>query len=338
MTRPALPAHAPAQLAARVRELLRLRLPEAEEVAVSQPARVFGGNARVAWACDARWASGRDTHASRHEEPLILLIRAPGSQVQTDPAHEFAALDGLAERGVRAPKVWAHDPDGHLFGAPAVLLQRLPGRADAVEYLSADTELGRARTLDLARAAAELHAVTPAAGTGEPQLAYWRARFEDCRPEPYPALSWLYDWLDDNATPPARPALVHGDFRPGNVLYEGGRIVGLLDWEMAHVGDPVEDIAWAYHALWSPERFVPLEEFVAAYEAAGGVPVTGAALRWNRVFCEVKYATISLQAARAVIDGRSHNLRLIDRARTVIPSIQACLEWISASRPLETPC
>lgn len=338
MTHPTLPAQAPAQLAARVQELLRLRLPEAVDVTVSQPARVFGGNARNAWACEACWTSGPDTHADKHEEPLILLIRAPGSQVQTDPAHEFAALDGLAERGVRAPKVWAHDPDGQLFGAPAVLLQRLPGRTDAVEYLAADTELGRARTLDLARAAAELHAVTPGTGTDEPQLAYWRARFEDCRLEPYPALSWLYDWLDDNAAPPARPAVVHGDLRPGNVLYEGDRIVGLLDWEMAHVGDPVEDIAWAYHALWSPERFVPLEEFVAAYEAAGGVPVTPAALRWNRVFCEVKYVTISLQAASAVIGGRSHNLRLIDRARTVIPSIQACLEWIGCDKPLEASC
>ncbi|HEY3737522.1 MAG TPA: phosphotransferase family protein [Jatrophihabitans sp.] len=323
-------------MAGRVQELLRLRLPQALDVTVSEPVRVFGGNARIAWACDACWTSAGDN--DKHEEPLILLIRAAGSQVQTDPTREFSALDGLAERGVRAPRVWAHDPDGQLFGAPAVLLQRLPGHTDAVEYLSADSELGRARTLDLARAAAELHAVEPIAQSEQPQLAYWRAGFEESRLEPHPALSWLFDWLEDNARPPARRALVHGDFRPGNVLYEGDRIVGLLDWEMAHVGDPIEDLAWAYHSLWSPERFVPIAEFVGAYEGAGGIPVTEAALRWNRVFCEVKYATISLQAARAVIDGRSHNLRLIDRARSVIPSIQVCLEWVAAKKPLEASC
>jgi aminoglycoside phosphotransferase (APT) family kinase protein len=114
--------------------------------------------------------------------------------------------------------------------------------------------------------------------------------------------------------------------------------VGLLDWEMAHVGDPVEDLAWAYRALWSPRRFVPLEEFVAAYEAAGGPPVTTESLRWNRIFCEVRYATISLQAARSFLDGHSRNLRLIDRARTVPPAVRLCLEWISAADPAVAPC
>ncbi|HVV09311.1 phosphotransferase family protein [Amycolatopsis sp.] len=342
MTAPTLDCADPATLAARVEDLLRARVPAARDVTVSDPVRVFGGNARIAWACDATWTvetSPADAPGGKHEEPLILLIRAAGSQVQTDPAREFAALDGLAERGVRAPRVWAHDPDGRVFGAPAVLLERLPGGADAVEYLSANPALGRARTLDLARAAAELHIATPAPRPDESQLTYWRERYEDSRLEPYPALTWLFDWLEDNTSEPEHFALVHGDFRPGNVLYAGERIVGLLDWEMAHVGDPVEDIAWAYHALWSPERFVPIEDFVAAYEAAGGPPVTEARLRWNRIFCEVKYATISLQAARSFLDGRSRNLRLIDRARTVIPSIQACLGWIAAAGHQEVrPC
>jgi aminoglycoside phosphotransferase (APT) family kinase protein len=312
-----------------ITELLGTALPDAVGLRVSGVARVFGGNARRAWSAKATWTNGD----GRHTEDLILLVRLPGSQVRTDPADEIRHLTGLAEQGVRAPRVWAHDSDGHLFGTPAVLLQRLSGRGDAVEYLRADPDLGRTRTLDLARAAAELHAAAPAAQDYDPgaQLAHWRGQFLASRLEPHPALGWLFDWLADHQQAPERTVVVHGDFRVGNVLYDGPRITGVLDWEMAHLGDAVEDLAWAYRALWSPARFCSLADFVEAYTAAGGAPVGADSLLWHRVFCEVKFAAISLQAARSVVDGTSANLRLVDRARTVIPSVNACLSWIAGS-------
>jgi aminoglycoside phosphotransferase (APT) family kinase protein len=269
-----------------IAEMLGPRLPRAGNIHVRDVTRVFGGNARQAWGATATW---NEPEGPRTEE-LILLVRRAASQVRTDPRWELAVLDGLAEHGVRAPRVWGHDPDGYLLGNPAVLLERLPGSADAVAYLRADHEVGRARTLDLARSVAELHnakkdvtAVEPA----EPQLGLWHRQFLDARLEPHPALGWLFDWLADRQVTPARPVVVHGDFRPGNVLYSGDRIVGLLDWEMAHLGHPAEDLAWAYRALWSPERFVPLDEFVAAYTVAGGADIDAETLRWHRVFCEV---------------------------------------------------
>ena len=57
--------------------------------------------------------------------------------------------------------------------------------------------------------------------------------------------------------------MVHGDFRFGNVLYDDTRVTAMLDWEMVHLGDPLEDLAWAYRTRWSLEQFVPLDEFVA---------------------------------------------------------------------------
>jgi aminoglycoside phosphotransferase (APT) family kinase protein len=324
-------ALAASDLARGVATLLGQRLPPGTRIAVSPPERAFGGNARQAWTCAASW----EDEGGRHDEELILLVRGAGSQVSTDPAQESAALHGLAEAGVRAPRIWGADPDGRLFGGAAVLLERLPGRTDAVEYLRADPDVGRARTLDLARALAELHATPmPALGGGQPRgtrawLAQWRQQFEEARREPYPALSWLFDWLADHAVEPARPVLVHGDFRPGNVLFAADRITGLLDWEMAHVGDPSEDLAWAYRALWSPERFVALDEFAAAYEAAGGVHVPADALGWHRIFAEVRFAVISLRASRFFADGATGNLRLIDRARVVIPAVRRSLGWVA---------
>jgi aminoglycoside phosphotransferase (APT) family kinase protein len=317
-------------LASGIVTLLGRRLPPGTPIIASPPRRAFGGNARQAWTCAASWHD----EGGRHDEELILLVRTAGSQVRTDPAQESAALRALADAGVRAPRIWGDDPDGELFGGAAVLLERLPGRTDAVEYLRADPDVGRARTLDLARALAELHAApVPAPAFGQPrgnraQLALWRRQFEEARLEPYPALSWLFDWLAEHAEEPARLVLVHGDFRPGNVLFSGERITGILDWEMAHAGDPGEDLAWAYRALWSPERFVPLGEFAAAYAAAGGARIPARALRWHRVFAEVKFAVISLRAARSFADGGTGSLRLIDRARTVIPAVRRCIGWV----------
>jgi aminoglycoside phosphotransferase (APT) family kinase protein len=326
-----------APIADSIGEMLSTRLPDAHGIEVRDVARVFGGNARQAWSATATW---RDSLRDQTES-LIRMVRRAGSQVQTDPRWELAVLDGLAEQGVRAPRVWGHDLDGHLLGDPAVLLQRLSGSADAVAYLRAEPEVGRARTLDLARAAAELHAVEPAIDAlepGEPQLEMWQRQFLAARLEPLPALGWVFDWLADHQLPPARPVLVHGDFRPGNVLYAEDRITGVLDWEMAHLGHPAEDLAWAYRALWSPQRFVPLKEFLATYTASGGADISVEALRWHRVFCEAKFATISLLAARSVVDGASHNLRLIDRAATVVPAVRRCLDWIGAPDRQEAAC
>ncbi|MBA3742806.1 phosphotransferase family protein [Sporichthya sp.] len=312
-----------------VAELLGTALPDAVGLTVSGVARVFGGNARRAWSATASWTDADGGHTA----DLILLVRLSGSQVRTDPADEIRHLTGLAEQGVRAPRVWAHDGDGHLFGMPAVLLQRMAGRGDAVEYLRADPELGRARTLDLARAAAELHAASPSTGPYDPgaQLEQWRSQFLASRLEPHPALGWLLDWLTDHQPAIERTVVVHGDFRVGNVLYDGPHITGLLDWEMAHLGDAAEDLAWAYRALWSPVRFCSIEDFVAAYADAGGAAIPADSLRWHRVFSEVKFAAISLAAARSLVDGTSTNLRLADRARTVVPAVNLCLSWIAAA-------
>jgi aminoglycoside phosphotransferase (APT) family kinase protein len=327
----------PASIADSIGEMLSSRLSDARGIEVRDVARVFGGNARRAWSATATW---RLADADQSES-VILLVRRVGSQVRTDPRCELVVLDGLAEQGVRAPRVWGHDLDGYLLGAPAVLLERLPGSADAVAYLRAQPEIGRARTLDLARAAAELHAVTPATAglePGESQLPMWHRQFLTARLEPLPGLGWVFDWLADHPVAPARPVLVHGDFRPGNVLYSGDRITGVLDWEMAHIGHPAEDLAWAYRALWSPQRFVPLEEFVATYTSAGGPDIDADTLRWHQVFSEVKFATISLLAARSVIDRSSQNLRLIDRATTVIPAVRRCLNWIGVPARQEAIC
>lgn len=307
---------------------------------VTDVRRVFGGNARQAFAFTAGDVDG------------ILLSQVQRGQVESDPDAEFRVLRRLEGGGVRAPRALAVDRDGSVVGAPSIALERLPGTASISAFLSPDdAEAARRLTADLARATAELHNA-PAGSSGErtapadtyvsagcpgseghtpPVVADWRALFEEARLEPHPIIASLYGWLEDHAPTPARTCIVHGDLRPGNVLYDGDRITGLLDWEMAHDGDPAEDLAWIHRPMWSPEKNLPLDDFLDVYDEHATVPADRAAVDYWRVFCEVKFATISLRAARAFHEGWSTNLRLADRAAMVTGSVRQALEWADAA-------
>ncbi len=98
-------------------------------------------------------------------------------------------------------------------------------------------------------------------------------------PTHYPATRWGINWLRRN--PPSRSEslqLVHADFRNGNMLVDRGQLAAVLDWELAHVGDPMEDLAWMCLRMWrfGNDRlpcggFGSIAALRGGYEAAGGV-------------------------------------------------------------------
>ena len=208
---------------------------------------------------------------------------------------------------------------GHVAGTPSMRPLRNEG---------GDADL-RSVALDLARAAAELHRfdwqaadvsfldpVTPA-DAAHAQLDLWQDQFERQRLGAEPGLRWAFEWLRANAPTAQRVSIVHGDLRFGNLLYEGPELTALLDWEMTHLGDPIEDLGWVYRELWSPRRSLEFEAFLAAYERAAGVVVDREHLRWYQAFGEAKHSVISLTGARSFHDRSTLNLRLADRRATV---------------------
>jgi aminoglycoside phosphotransferase (APT) family kinase protein len=195
--------------------------------------------------------------------------------------------------------------------------------------------------LDLANAAARLHQLdwralgigdilpaTTVADAAATQVAYWHELFQRQRLEPLPVLVFAFGWLRDHPPPTDRESIVHGDLRFGNLLYDNGRINALLDWEMVHLGDPVEDLAWAYRSLWSLEKFVPVGDFLARYGELTATAVAPDHLLYWRLFNEVKHAIISLTAARSFNDGRTRNIRHADRATTVTTYLSRFMEWL----------
>lgn len=329
-------------LAISIARLIEQSMPGTYDVRVTALQPLFGGNARKAWSFDLRYESGDQPQQLQ----CVMLSQLGGRQVESDVAQEFGVLHGLNGHGLRVPRALAVDETGAIVGAPSIVLERLPGKASAVDFLNTKDLAGAQRlTVDLAAVVAQLHSVACPAAAFDPQrtgatplelaarqVAHWETTFEAQRMEPLPVMASLFAWLRHNLPEPQRISLVHGDLRPGNFLYEGDRVAGLLDWEMAHPGDPLEDIGWIYRPMWSPAAFVPLRNFVALYSRLAGVEVGWADVLYYRIFSELKFATISLTAARAFSGGSTRNLRHADRAATVGPCLQRCIEWIKLHR------
>ncbi|MFN0029882.1 MAG: phosphotransferase family protein [Acidimicrobiales bacterium] len=302
-------------------------------VTVSELTRISSvGNAREPWSFSATWA-GRTIRC-------VMLVKAAAGQLETTLAPEFLTIAGLAGSGVPlAPALWM-DESGDAIGSPFFVTEWVPGTADTRPLRRSEPAAAlRQVALDLAVAAAALHRVDPTPFTHLPQtipgtaatdqLAYWGDLFERQRMEPHPALVLALRWLAERAPTAKRVSVVHGDLRFGNLLYDEGRLTALLDWEMTHLGDPIEDLGWVYRELWTGRRALPFEEFLAAYVAAGGGPVDPEHLRWYQVFNEVKHSVISLTGTRSFADRATTSLRHADRAATIVPFVARILDLLA---------
>ncbi|HAZ17150.1 MAG TPA: phosphotransferase family protein [Acidimicrobiaceae bacterium] len=108
---------------------------------------------------------------------------------------------------------------------------------------------------------------------------------------PQPMIDFTARWLLDHLPPEGEPALVHGDFRNGNLLVAPTGMAAVLDWEIAHIGDPMRDLGWLCTASWRfghPEKpvggFGSYEDLFAGYEAESGRAVDPAHVRFWEVF------------------------------------------------------
>ena len=330
---------AAAELQPRLEAFIAEQLVDATEIRVVDLAPISSvGNARQAWGFDVQWRAGPDEHGLS----CVMLAKAEAGQLETQIGPEFHTVRALGATDVPVARALWVDETGAAIGHPFFVTERVAGTADmGLLRRSADDADARAVAIELADAAARLHTADwPALGVAQfltpvtvedaasAQVAYWEDIFVRQRLEPLPVLVFAFDWLRDHPPDTRRVSIVHGDLRFGNLLYEDGRITALLDWEMVHLGDPIEDLAWAYRSLWSLEKFLPIDEFLQHYSDTIGAAVDADHFRFWRLFGEVKHSIISLTAARSFDDGRTHNIRHADRATTVTAYLSRFMEWL----------
>jgi aminoglycoside phosphotransferase (APT) family kinase protein len=195
------------------------------------------------------------------------------------------------------------------------------------EYAGARSRM----TAQLGGALARIHSIEPAALEGilpaaqaDPALAQieeWERQLDEVG-EPLPAVELGLRWLRAHAPDPAAPGLVHGDFRLGNFIVDEDGLAAVIDWELAHLGDPAEDLGWLCIRSWrfgNDDRPVAgvgdLDEFLAAYESAGGEPPDRERIRYWEAFGNVKWAVICARQAHDHLTGirRSHELASLGR-------------------------
>jgi aminoglycoside phosphotransferase (APT) family kinase protein len=284
--------------------------------------RLSGGASQETWSFDAT-AAGATV-------PLILR-RRPGGTADAPPQSvalrletEALLLRAAAAAHVPVPRVRVVLEPSDELGSGYVM-ERLEGETIARRILRDDAfaavrpKLARQCGEILAR----IHAIPPERLPKLPfadaaaQLTSYRAVF-DSFGRPHPVFELAFRWLADHLPEPAPAAFVHGDFRNGNLLIaQGEGVRGVLDWEIAHVGDPMEDLGWICVNSWRFGAALPVggfgtrEDLFAGYEAAGGRKVDPhrvhlweilGTLKWG-IMCMMQYSVFERGIDRSVERG-----------------------------------
>lgn len=267
-------------------------------------------------------------------ERLVLRRDPPGHVVNTSRETERRLLAAAADTGIPVPIVrYAEDRSG-ILGSPFFVMEFVEGETIGRRVLR-DPEFAAARAClpeQLAAALAAIHRLNAAVapelsrphGGQSPaltELGRQEELFRAIAPDPHPAIELALRWLRERAPVARRLALVHGDFRLGNVIVGPEGLRAVLDWELAHVGDPVEDLGWLCVRAWRfghDDRPVgglcERERLWRAYEAAGGDSVDPAAARWWEAYGTLKWAVVCMLQAHTFLAGvRSVELASLGR-------------------------
>ena len=226
-----------------VREALQPALSEllGREVEISEPVLLAGGASKEAWAVDA-------------DGERLLVRRAAASVIHRHTLSlrdELAVLEAAHEAGVKAPRPYGYIPE--LAGREAFVMERLEGETIGRRIVQKD-ELARARSalpVQMAEELAKIHAI-PAGRVSflpESRLEQMADELREVD-EPHAAIELGLRWLRENRPPARPPVFTHGDYRVGNLVVGDDGLVGVLDWEFAHLDDPVRDMAFSLVRAW----------------------------------------------------------------------------------------
>lgn len=260
----------------------------------------------------------------------FVLRRAPSAEwIAARPlnmAGEAELIRRAHAAGVAAPEVIAELAPADELGI-GFIMRCLPGTADPETALSSPPDLANDLASDLAQAMARIHALgtqgldfLPRLDPAEGVEGLARQFAESGGNRPLIALGLA--WLRRNLPPLAEPVVVHGDFRIGNLMVHEGRLSGVLDWELAHLGDGHEDLAYGCMTVWRFGRLdrqgfglTDVDRLAKAYEAAGGDAFDPARFRFWLVYRTVWWALGCLSMGQSWRSGTDRSLERVVVAR-----------------------
>lgn len=304
-------------------------------VAVRDLRRLAGGSSREIWAFGAEIDRG----GARPDAYDLVLRKDPPGRDEGERGLEFRVVRTAFEAGVPVPHPRWSCTEPEVLGSAFYVMDRVEGEA-LPRRLLRDERYAKTREVlipQMAEALVAIHAIDPdlpalrgladPAREGPPaevELERVRAGIRELAPQPHPVLELAYRWLRERLPEAPRRALVHGDFRIGNVMFDEQGLRGVLDWELCKIGDPVEDLGWICTRAWRFGSDQPAggigsrEALLAAYAAAGGAEVDPADLLFWEALGTYKVALVFIQQAWVYLSGRYRSLELAAIGRRTV--------------------
>ncbi|MGH3757622.1 phosphotransferase family protein [Actinophytocola sp.] len=260
--------------------------------------------------------------------PRDLVVRrdAASGIVQTPLAVEYRLYEALAKLDLPLPTVLAVSPDGGRLGRPYYVMTRCEGTGDARAVRALDTDARVRLASQAMRALAQLHSVDATdldvlqdgrSTSAAAEVRHWAGVLDSVRLASTPALALALTWLSENAAVAEGAALLHGDFRTGNLLHRAdGSLTAILDWELAHRGTAAEDLGWFCMRRWRwagttlVGGLVPRDDLLDLYRSHGG-EVDARDVRFWEVLGNVKLAAFQATSRFRLSKGEAVRLPTI---------------------------
>ncbi|NHN36528.1 phosphotransferase family protein [Pseudomaricurvus alcaniphilus] len=307
---------------------LQHKMPQVSNVEVLSVGQIFGGASRETYRMKVQWQEAGETI----NRGLIVRREAAAGLINTESETEFRAFEAFSKTSVPVPEALYLEEDASWLDRAFIVTSEITDSAagspfsnepygenreksgrQMFEYLG---EIVRQDPEELGLVG--ILAPTPIDQIWSVELNRWQQVIDEL-PSPEPIAQAAIRWLRNNPPPvPVKTCVVHGDYRSGNFMAnEAGDITAILDWEMAHIGDPLEDLCWAIDPIWGfkqPNRvggLIQREEALRIFEQSSGIKIDQAALQWWELFSCVKGLGIWTTAAKEFKSGANPDPMLL---------------------------
>ncbi|MBC8100105.1 MAG: phosphotransferase family protein [Armatimonadetes bacterium] len=298
-------------------------------IAITQLTPLAGGASRESWLVETtaggtahKWVLRKDLPTTMNDDALTR-------------AQEYSVMQTAHDAGVQVARMRFLCEDPNLLGLPFFLMDYVEGVSIGRKVIT-QPELAQARAVlpeQLAQQLAKIHTINPDApqlsflmrpADTKPALTALRAAYStlDKLGVSVPALEYGLRWCTRHAPASDRITVLHGDFRVGNLLVDEAGLAAVIDWEFAHIGDPVEDIGYLCMRDWrfgNDQQQVgglcDRERFLTAYEQHSGQQIDRAAADWWEIIGNLRWAIICLAQAERHLSGQDVSVELASLGR-----------------------
>lgn len=311
--------------------LQKVLQPVLGDVVVDDLQRLTGGASRTTWAFTA---------ADGDQRRALILRTGARDDIHASMELEAKVQQRAASAGAPVPYILTADNSPAAVGNPYLICDAIDGETIVRRIFRGLDDSGRARLLDqCAIALAAIHRADPEGiGLTQPdELAGWRQRLDEIG-DTTATFEWTFRRLADERPDPSPRRLVHGDFRMGNLIVDESGLAAVLDWELTHIGEIYEDLAWFCIRAWrfgAPESqgaggLGSVETFLQAYERAARTTLDRKTFRWWLTVATLRWGVICRHQAERHLSGETPSVELAAIGRRVSETEWDLLDLLSA--------